>query len=239
MSAGSAPSADYIGPNTPGYPWVTEYRVDRFYPDYFNNTRPEPAGLPESVSYGGPYFNVTLPVEDTSVLANTKVVIVRPGFSTHAMNMGQRYVQLDHSISWANGNATIHVSQVPPNPAILAPGPALIFVVVNGTPSIGQFVMVGSGEIGRQQTRAAAALPPNSGWTATDSATASSTAAPQAASSVAAAVSSTSRSAAVLFGNNTGPANDAAVTGTSHAPSTLHLSIFTSLFASILFWLAN
>lgn len=40
----------------------------------------------------------------------------------------------------------------------------MIFVVVDGTPSIGQMVMVGNGRIGQQSTSRQAALPPNAGW---------------------------------------------------------------------------
>ena len=38
-------------------------------------------------------------------------------------------------------------------------------MVVNGVPSIGQQVMIGSGTIGTQTVSAAAALPPSSGYT--------------------------------------------------------------------------
>lgn len=78
-------------------------------------------------------------------------MLIRPGFSTHAMNMGQRYVQLDSTFTAnADGSAVLHVGQVPPNPAILAPGPCLLFVVVNGIPSEGQWVTIGNGELGAQ-----------------------------------------------------------------------------------------
>jgi hypothetical protein len=40
---------------------------------------------------------------------------------------------------------------MPPNPAIFAPGPALLFVVVKGVPSIGVHVMIGSGHIEEQK----------------------------------------------------------------------------------------
>jgi hypothetical protein len=75
--------------------------------------------------------------------------------------MGQRLVVLESSYTGhsSNNTATLHVSQLPPNPAILAPGPALLFVVVNGTPSVGIFVMVGSGQLGTQQTLTVAPLP--------------------------------------------------------------------------------
>lgn len=65
--------------------------------------------------------------------------------------MGQRYVQLNSTYTAnSSGAAVLHVSQVPPNPAILAPGPALIFVVVNGVPSQGQWIVVGNGQLGPQ-----------------------------------------------------------------------------------------
>lgn len=49
-----------------------------------------------------------------------------------------------------DGSAVFHVAQISANPALLVPGPALLFVVVNGIPSVGQFVMVGNGIVGTQ-----------------------------------------------------------------------------------------
>ncbi|TCD68055.1 hypothetical protein EIP91_011600 [Steccherinum ochraceum] len=168
MVTGSNPNSDYnVGPDVK---FPTEYRVEKFYPSYYNQRRPEPQGLPSTLTYGGAYFNVTVSKDDlfgnTGNANNTKVVIVRGGFSTHAMNMGQRYLQLENSYTInLDGTATLHVSQVPPNPAILAPGPAhlsiitVLFVVVNGVPSIGVQVMIGSGQLGTQKTLAVAPLP--------------------------------------------------------------------------------
>jgi hypothetical protein len=77
--------------------------------------------------------------------------------------MGQRYLELEHTYTGYNNNtATLHVRQVPPNPAILVPGPAFVFVVVNGVPSVGAQVMIGSGELGKQETQTPADLPPSS-----------------------------------------------------------------------------
>ncbi|KAJ7745446.1 glyoxal oxidase, partial [Mycena maculata] len=164
--AGSNPNSDYnVGP-TIKYP--TEYRVEKFYPSYYNARRPQPQGLLSQLSYGGPPFDVTLSSDDLSGdannAANATVIIIRTGFSTHAMNMGQRYVQLDSTYTayGENNTATLHVSQLPPNPAILAPGPALLFVVVNGVPSVGVQVMVGSGVIGTQEVLAIGDLPATS-----------------------------------------------------------------------------
>jgi len=79
-------------------------------------------------------------------------------------NMGQRYVQLQSSYTGyrQNNTATLHVAQLPPNPAIIVPGPAFIFVVVNGVPSIGLPVMLGSGNIEKQPILAPANLPTES-----------------------------------------------------------------------------
>jgi hypothetical protein len=77
--------------------------------------------------------------------------------------MGQRYVELETSYTGnADGTGVLYVSQLPPNPAILAPGPALIFVAVNGVPSVGQQIMIGSGKIGKQTVSPAQTLPSSS-----------------------------------------------------------------------------
>lgn len=47
--------------------------------------------------------------------------------------------------------------------AVLAPGPALLFVVVNGVPSNGSWVMIGSGVLGVQTPTAVQALPASQG----------------------------------------------------------------------------
>lgn len=75
--------------------------------------------------------------------------------------MGQRYVELATSYTAyaQNASATVHVSQLPPNPAVIVPGPAFIFVVVNGVPSVGVRVMLGNGQLGPQPISSVAPLP--------------------------------------------------------------------------------
>jgi len=120
-------------------------------------------GSPDA-SDGGPSFDISLSLSDLGQnplhINITKPVIIRTGFSTHTMNMGQRHIELDHSFtSYDNGSATLHVAQMEPNPAILAPGPALFFVVVNGVPSNAVMVMIGDGIIGQQTIQARSTLP--------------------------------------------------------------------------------
>lgn len=151
--SGSNPNSDINMTTT--YP--TEYRIEQFYPSYYNQRRPEIQNPPSQLGYGGPYFEISLSVADlfgnkTTNIQTAKVVVLRSGFSTHTMNMGQRAVLLDHSYTISsNGTAKLYVSQLPPNPAIMPPGPAYLFLVVNGVPSIGVPVMVGSGKIETQK----------------------------------------------------------------------------------------
>ncbi|PLW50330.1 hypothetical protein PCANC_05649 [Puccinia coronata f. sp. avenae] len=190
LTAGSNPNADYIAPNTANYPYATEYRAEKFYPDYFNRARPTPSGLPTTLSYGGNYFNVSLKSSDlgkqSSALSKSIVSVVRTGYSTHAMNMGQRYLQLNSTYTLNDdGSGVLHVSQMPPCVACFPPGPAMMFVVVDGVPSIGVMVMVGNGKIGTQPTAAAPDLPGTiTDWTSSSSTTSTSKNAKNSSSSV-------------------------------------------------------
>ncbi|KAG9117715.1 hypothetical protein FRC07_007318, partial [Ceratobasidium sp. 392] len=165
LVAGSNPNVDVNF--TTAFP--TTYAAERFYPPYFANisSRPVPDGMPDTLSYGGAPFVVSLPVgsyagDPNEAATSTRIMLIRPGFSTHAMNMGQRALQLNSSFQVApNGLITMYVAQVPPNPNLLTPGPVLMFVVVGGVPSMGKMVMVGTGNIGAQPVQAASALPPS------------------------------------------------------------------------------
>ncbi|KAF5381705.1 hypothetical protein D9615_005602 [Tricholomella constricta] len=161
LVAGSNPNVDVN--TTTVFP--TEYRSEIFYPPYFGaKTRPAPSGIPKTISYGGNSFDITIPASSYSGSANaaagnTTVVLLRGGFTTHAMNMGQRYVQLDNTFTVKDdGSIVLHVAQAP-NPNILQPGPALFFVNINGIPSVGTMVIVGNGIMGTQPTAPPSVLP--------------------------------------------------------------------------------
>ncbi|CED84971.1 Immunoglobulin-like fold [Phaffia rhodozyma] len=193
LVSGSNPNPDYVDKSIdPSITYVTEYQVEIFYPDYWDKPKPVPVGMPKNISYGGDYFNVSLPSDaftSHSDINATKFVIERTGFSTHAFNMGMRHVELDSSFTASDdGSAIFHVSQAPPNPAVIAPGPALLFCVVNGVPSEATWVMLGTGQMGRPPTTELAELPTSSwpsSWFAssTDSATTQSASAPSSSSS--------------------------------------------------------
>ncbi|KAG6906057.1 hypothetical protein DXG01_016118 [Tephrocybe rancida] len=161
LVAGSNPNVDV---NTSTI-FPTEYRAEIFYPPYFSaTTRPAPTGMPKTISYGGDFFDLTLPSSSyadsaNAAAGNTSVILVRGGFTTHAMNMGQRYAQPNNTPTVKDdGSIVLHVAQAP-NPNILQPGPGLLFVTINGIPSNGTMVIVGSGSMGQQPITAASTLP--------------------------------------------------------------------------------
>jgi hypothetical protein len=164
--AGSNPNVDV----NLTVPFPTTYKAEIFYPPYFSATsRPTFTGAPSTLSYGGDPFNLTIPSSAYSgsandAASNTTVSLVRGGFTTHAMNMGQRFLQLNNTFTVeADGSIQLHVAQVPPNPNIFQPGPALLFVVMNGIPSNGTMVIVGNGVVSPQTVSAASTLPPSVG----------------------------------------------------------------------------
>ena len=97
LIAGSNPSIDVE--LTAPYP--TTYTAEIFYPPYCSSSvRPQVMGVLPTLSYGGPYFNLSVSATSytgNGAAANTTVVLSRGGFSTHAMNMGQPHVQLNNT----------------------------------------------------------------------------------------------------------------------------------------------
>lgn len=86
--AGSNPNSDVINnANNATYVYKTEYRSEIFYPSYYDAVRPVPTGIPKSISYGGPSFDLGLTKAGVagSPLTSIKVALIRTGFSTHGM----------------------------------------------------------------------------------------------------------------------------------------------------------
>lgn len=156
LISGSNPNADVS--NTT---WATSYSVERWYPKWYNEERPGNQGFPDTLSYGGNYWNLTLNTTDETIVQSAKVNIIRGGFSTHAVQWGQRFLELETSylIDNSTNTTTLFVSQMPPNAALFSPGPALMFLVLDGVPSNGLYIMIGSGQIETQTIETAVTLP--------------------------------------------------------------------------------
>lgn len=159
LISGSNPNADFTNDQ-----WRSRTDVEKWFPWYYNEPRPTFPSPPTTLSYGGDSFNISLNTTEEATVASAKVVVIRGGFNTHAIAFNQRFLQLNstYTIDMNTNQATLHVSQMPgeSGPYIFQPGPAMIFLVINGVPSEGEFVMVGSGQLGAQSTTANAALPP-------------------------------------------------------------------------------
>ena len=160
MIAGSNPHQDVsldMPTGTTPQAFNTTYEIEKWYPPYWDQPRPYPQGVPSSVLYGGSPFNITvngtfMGDSANAKAANTKFAIIRPGFSTHAMNMGQRAVYLDYTYTVnADASVTYMVNPLPNTKAmnrLFVPGPAFFFVTVGGVPSYGKKIMVGTGMTG-------------------------------------------------------------------------------------------
>jgi hypothetical protein len=130
----------------------TTYELEKWYPPYYFQERPVPTGLPSSILFGGNTwtFKIDAAFMNRDNAANyraktTKVRVIRPGFSTHAMNMGQRSLEL--AVAYTvndDGSVDFEAMPMPQNKNIFVAGPALLFVVVDGVPSKGAYIQIGS-----------------------------------------------------------------------------------------------
>ncbi|PWY98812.1 putative glyoxaloxidase 1 [Testicularia cyperi] len=156
MIAGSNPHQDVVlnmPTGTTPQAFNTTYEIEKWYPPYWDQERPVPSGMPTRIPYGGSSFNITVSgsfMGDSAnaKAANTKFAVIRPGFSTHAMNMGQRAAYLDYTYTVNDDASVTYMVNPLPNTAAMSrlfvPGPALFFVTVAGVPSQGKMVTVGA-----------------------------------------------------------------------------------------------
>lgn len=111
-----------------------EFRMERYEPWYFCESRPTLGGVEDRACHGD-----TLRVRTPDARAVDRVVVVRCGSVTHAWNFDQRHVTLPHDVT---GVDELEAS-VPSNPALAVPGPYLLFVLdADGVPSEGRFVEI-------------------------------------------------------------------------------------------------
>ncbi|KAN0063645.1 hypothetical protein ACQY0O_004147 [Thecaphora frezii] len=77
---------------------------------------------------------------------NTIFALIRTGFSTHAIDMGQHAIHLNYTYIVNDASVTYTVTPLPATKQIarlFVPGPA-IFVTIGGVPSIGMLLTVGN-----------------------------------------------------------------------------------------------
>ncbi|POV95796.1 hypothetical protein PSTT_16056 [Puccinia striiformis] len=150
QSSGSNPNADYVPPGTPGYPYYTEYKVERFYPDYYNKPRPKPTGLPTTISY----------VVTHSISNSRKMISMEVMHSNKLRWLSFDLASQPMRSTWANdmynyGRRMIPIQMVQqpymspnyPESSHISPRTSVHICSSKGVPSIGVMVMVGNGHI--------------------------------------------------------------------------------------------
>ncbi|KAK2742947.1 hypothetical protein FQN57_005077 [Myotisia sp. PD_48] len=148
MVAGSNPVEQPVlvpNPNDPMAAYVTEFRVEIYTPHYLmdgnENRRPFDVSISSRyLSANGRRFTITFNIHENA--ESLRVALYHGGVVTHSLHMGHRMLYLD-SYGWRPGRTRQNVRvTMPPNSRVAPPGPYVVYVVVDGVPSMGQFVMV-------------------------------------------------------------------------------------------------
>ncbi|KZF20435.1 carbohydrate-binding module family 18 [Xylona heveae TC161] len=145
MIAGSNPVQMPILAPDAANPYVTEFRVEIYTPPYLQgdnaNNRPTDVELSStSLSADGSEYTVSFNAPGGAQAV--KVALYHGGFVTHSLHMNHRMLFLDNTGFNQGSTAQTLTVSMPPNKNLAPPGPYVIYVVVDGVPAIGQFVMV-------------------------------------------------------------------------------------------------
>ncbi|CAE6465995.1 unnamed protein product [Rhizoctonia solani] len=134
MIAGSNPNLDLST-----IAFGTEYRVEWLKPDYMSLPRPKIVGLPERINFMKSFtLDIMLPKQTNTIT----VSLMDLGFVTHSVHMNSRLVELESKL--ASDGRTLTVFS-PTSGTVYPPGPAWIYVLADGVPSIGKKLLVGNG----------------------------------------------------------------------------------------------
>jgi hypothetical protein len=127
-------------------PYVTEFRVENYVPPYLQganaNRRPTNVNISTlNLNADGSSFEITFDAPPNAAAVN--IVLYHGGFVTHSLHMSHRMIKLDCEQWVPNVERQSLIVIGPPNNNVAPPGPYVVYVVVDGVPSIGQFVQVG------------------------------------------------------------------------------------------------
>ncbi|ODQ56615.1 hypothetical protein SAICODRAFT_22959 [Saitoella complicata NRRL Y-17804] len=141
MVSGSNPVEQPMLEPDAANPYVTRFEVEIFTPFYGITTRPVINSLSSStITPGGDNFTMSVNVPAGASPADIKVSLYHEGFVTHSVHMGTRLLFLDITVS--KDLSTIEIAP-PPSLNVAPPGPYMVFLIVDGAPSVAEMVMVG------------------------------------------------------------------------------------------------
>lgn len=146
MVAGSNPEPMPLLQANPTHPYITEFRVEIYTPPYLSgdnaNRRPTNVQL-STTDLRADSTTFTISFTAPAGALWVQVALYHGGFVTHSLHMSHRMLFLDNE-GWRVGqeDQSLKVT-MPPENNVAPPGPYVVYVTVDGVPSIGQFVMVG------------------------------------------------------------------------------------------------
>lgn len=131
-----------LGDPIRAYP--TEFRVEKYTPSYLlgqkAKLRPTYIDIRETTFVPGETVT-TISFKSLHPPKQAKVLLYHGGFVTHAVHMGQVMVEMEHTgVKNLSGDRYKLDAQIPD--IKLAPGPYVIYVVIDGVPGVGQFVSI-------------------------------------------------------------------------------------------------
>ncbi|KAF3921693.1 hypothetical protein ABW21_db0203271 [Orbilia brochopaga] len=141
LVAGSNPVEQPILQPNAQHPYATEFRVERWVPPYLagDNVNKRPRNIQLSTKTLSPDTVYNVQFDAISTSKHIKVVLYHGGFVTHSVHMGQRMVFLDYAGFEAGViHQNIRFRTPPRNTA--QPGPWVVYILLDGIPSIGRFV---------------------------------------------------------------------------------------------------
>ena len=148
MIAGSNPVEQPVlqpVPNrVPSEDYVTEFRVEIYTPPYLSGANAQRRPTNVALSSKSLGVGTTFAISFTAPSGNkaVQVALYHGGFVTHSVHMNHRMAFLDtagYKAGVVNQQLTV---TMPPNNNVAPPGPYVVYVVVDGIPSVGQFVSV-------------------------------------------------------------------------------------------------
>ncbi|KAF9457739.1 copper radical oxidase [Collybia nuda] len=136
--AGSNPNKGVVTNAT----FNAEFRAEYLNPPYMSIARPALRNVPSTIPFNHAF---TVPVDIPANLKASKVqvALIDLGFSSHAFHSSSRLVFMNAILTHDRKSITI---TSPPNNRVFPPGPAFVFLTVDGVTSTGAHVMVGDGK---------------------------------------------------------------------------------------------
>jgi hypothetical protein len=119
--------------------------VEIFTPPYLSGDNASRRPLDIWISHedltadGGNFFISFTGREDAESL---QIALYHGGFVTHALHMGQRLLFLDFENFLPGSKYQMVKATMPPSSSVAPAGPYVLYVVLDGVPGVGQFVMV-------------------------------------------------------------------------------------------------